>query len=49
MQSGHSAAAVDALTAARNLLRDDPLAQARLAQEVDQNVVAVALDERVEV
>jgi tetratricopeptide (TPR) repeat protein len=30
MQSGHSAAAVDALTAARNLLRDDPLAQARL-------------------
>jgi class 3 adenylate cyclase/tetratricopeptide (TPR) repeat protein len=30
MQSGQSAAAVDALTAARNMVRDDPLAQARL-------------------
>jgi tetratricopeptide (TPR) repeat protein len=29
-KAGHSAAAADALTAARNLVRDDPLAQARL-------------------
>jgi tetratricopeptide (TPR) repeat protein len=30
MQSGHTSAAVDALTAARKLVGDDPLAQARL-------------------